>query len=67
MRFELEKNPTEMIVIEDSEYKGHQLIQMRIYFLAEEDKWLPTKKGVSFRRDQLDVVIEALQKIKAGE
>lgn len=67
MRFELEKNPTERVVIEDSEYKGHQLVQLRIYFLAEEDTWLPTKKGVSFRRDQLDEVIEALQKIKAGD
>lgn len=65
MRIELERNPTEIIVIEDSEYKGHQLVSLRIYFLADEDKWLPTKKGVTFRRDQLDEVIGALEKIKA--
>jgi hypothetical protein len=64
MRFELERNPTEIIVIEDTEFKGHQLIQLRIHFLADEDKWLPTKKGVSFRRDQLDEVIDALTKIR---
>jgi len=41
-------------------------VQLRIYFLADDSQWLPTKKGVSFRRDQLDEVIDALQKIKAG-
>ena len=66
MRFEIERNQTERIIIEDSEFKGHQLVHLRIHFLAEEDKWLPTKKGVSFRIDQLDEVIDALQKIKAG-
>ncbi|HOD65434.1 MAG TPA: transcriptional coactivator p15/PC4 family protein [candidate division Zixibacteria bacterium] len=66
MRFELDKNATERVVIEDSEYKGHHLVQLRIYFLADDSQWLPTKKGVSFRRDQLDEVIDALQKIKAG-
>jgi len=67
MRFELEKNPTEIIVIEDTEFKGRQLVQLRIHFLADEDKWLPTKKGVSFRRDQLDEVIDALTKIRNEE
>ena len=65
MRFELDKTPTEKIYIEDSEFKGHELVSLRIYFQSKEDEWLPTKKGVTFRRDQLDEVIEALQKIKA--
>jgi hypothetical protein len=68
MRFELERNPTEKVVIEDTEFKGHQLIQLRIHFLADaegdEEKWLPTKKGVSFRRDQLDDVIKYLTQIR---
>ncbi len=64
MRFELERSPTEKIIIESSEYKGHELVSLRIYFLSAEDEWLPTKKGVTFRRDQLDEVVEALQKIK---
>ena len=67
MRFELERNPTEQLVIEASEYKGHELVSLRIYFLAEEDKWLPTKKGVTFRRDQLEEVIGYLQQIKEGK
>jgi len=66
MRFELEKSPTEKIVIEDKEYKGYELVSLRIYFQSKEDEWLPTKKGVTFHLDQLDDVIDSLQKIKNG-
>jgi len=67
MRYEIERNPTEKIIIEDSEYKGHQLVTLRIYFLSKEEEWLPTKKGVTFRREQLDEVLDALGKIKSGK
>jgi hypothetical protein len=66
MRFEFDRSPTQKLVIEDTEYKGHDLVSMRIYFLSDQDEWLPTKKGVTFRRDQLDDVLQALQKIQAG-
>jgi hypothetical protein len=67
MHFELERSPTEKLVIENSEYKGHDLVSLRIYFLSNDDEWLPTKKGVTFRRDQLDEVLEALNKIKSED
>ena len=66
MRFELERSPTEKLVIENTEYKGHDLVSLRIYFLSNDDEWLPTKKGVTFRRDQLDEVLDGLNKIKTG-
>jgi hypothetical protein len=66
MRFELERSPTEKLVIENSEYKGHDLVSLRIYFLSNEDEWLPTKKGVTFRRDQLEEVLTALNKISSS-
>ena len=66
MRFELERSETERLFIEDSEFKGRELVSLRIYFLSKEDEWLPTKKGVTFRRDQLDEVLEALNKIRKG-
>lgn len=64
MRFELERSETEKLIIEDSEFKGRQLVTLRIYFLADSSEWLPTKKGVTFRREQLDEVLGALQKIR---
>ena len=66
MKFEIERNPTERLIIENSEYKGHELVSLRIYFLSKEEEWLPTKKGVTFKRDQLDEVLDALNGIKAG-
>ncbi len=65
MRFELERSETEKLVIESSEYKGMDLVSLRIYFLSKEEEWLPTKKGVTFRREQLDEVLDALNKIKS--
>ncbi|RKX24190.1 MAG: transcriptional coactivator p15 [Candidatus Zixiibacteriota bacterium] len=64
MRFELERSETERLIIESTEYKGHDLVTLRIYFLSKEEEWLPTKKGVTFRREQLDEVLGALTKIK---
>ncbi len=65
MRFELERSETEKLIVESSEFKGRDLVTLRIYFLSKEEEWLPTKKGVTFRRDQLDEVLDALNKIKA--
>jgi len=67
MRFEIERSPTERLIIEDSNYKGHDLVSLRIYFLSSDEEWLPTKKGVTFRRDQLDEVLEKLNQIKEGQ
>jgi hypothetical protein len=66
MRFEIERSPTERLIIESSEYKGHDLVTLRIYFLSREEEWLPTKKGVTFKKEQLDEVLESLNKIAAG-
>ena len=65
MRFELERSDTEKLVIESSNYKGHDLVALRIYFLSKEEEWLPTKKGVTFRREQLDEVLGFLPQIKS--
>ncbi len=65
MRFELERSETEKLIVESSEYKGMDLVSLRIYFLSKEEEWLPTKKGVTFRREQLDEVLGFLTQIKA--
>ena len=48
MRFELERNETERLIIESSEYKGRELVSLRIYFLSKENEWLlPRRKSPS--------------------
>ncbi len=65
-KFEIERSATERLIIEESEYKGHQLVSLRIYFLSDDQSWLPTKKGVTFKREQLDEVIGYLNQIKGS-
>lgn len=65
-RFEMERSATERLIIEESEYKGHQLVSLRIYFLSDTQEWLPTKKGVTFKREQLDEVVGYLNQIKGS-
>jgi lipopolysaccharide/colanic/teichoic acid biosynthesis glycosyltransferase len=67
MRFELDRSETEKLVIESSQYKGLDLVSLRIYFLSKEEEWLPTKKGVTFRREQLDEVLGFLNQIKSEQ
>lgn len=69
MRFELERSPTEKLIIEKSNFKGRDLVNMRIYYLADgegEEEWRPTKKGITFRLDQLDEVLGFLNKFKGA-
>lgn len=42
-----EKNATEQVHVSLREYRGHQLIDLRIYYQAEDGEWRPTKKGIS--------------------
>ena len=66
MKFELERSETEKLIIESSEFKGRDLVSLRIYFLSQNDEWLPTKKGVTFRREQLGDVIGYLQQLQSS-
>ncbi len=61
---EIERNRTEKIRIELSNYRGKDFISVRIYFLADNGEWRPTKKGVTVRPDQLDELIGLLSQAK---
>ena len=58
----IERSDTEQLQISVSEYKGRSYLNMRIYYTTDEGStWLPTKKGVTFSPDQLDLLEEAIQ------
>ena len=64
MRVEIDRSPTEKLIIENSEYKGHKLVSLRIYYLSADEEWLPTKKGVTVKVEQFGELMDALDKIK---
>jgi hypothetical protein len=58
----IERSDTEQLQISVSEYKGRSYLNMRIFYTTDEGAtWLPTKKGVTFAPDQLDLLEEAIQ------
>ena len=61
----IERTPTEQLQISVSEYKGKSYLNMRIFYTtADSDNWIPTKKGVTFTPDQLDILSEAIEDAK---
>ena len=63
---EINKNALELVVIRLSEFKGHDLIDIRIWMKPEdpreEGELKPTKKGISLGIDAIPELIQALEK-----
>ena len=68
----VEKSPDQVIVVQRKEFKGHDLVDVRLFFASESDdemeiEWRPTRKGIAINVEQLDDVIEGLQKVRADQ
>ena len=61
----IERSETEQLQISISEYRGKSYLNMRIFYTTYEGQtWLPTKKGVTFSPEQIDLLEEAIQEAK---
>ena len=61
----IERSETEQLQISLSEFKGTSYLNMRIFFTNDGGQtWIPTKKGVTFTPDQLDVLTEAIEEAR---
>lgn len=61
----IQRSDTEQLQISVSEYKGTSYLNMRIFFTTDAGQtWIPTKKGVTFTPDQLDILEEAIQEAR---
>lgn len=61
----IERSATEQLQISVSEYKGKSYLNMRIFYTTDDGAtWIPTKKGVTFAPDQLDLLSEAIEDAK---
>ena len=66
MAIVLEKNSRESLVINQTEFKGVKLVDVRVFYKDENGDLKPTKKGVSVRPEQLDALIKALSTVSAA-
>ena len=61
----IQRTDTEQLQISVSEYKGKSYFNLRIFYTTDDGAtWLPTKKGVKFAPEQLDILEEAIQEAK---
>lgn len=61
----IERSDTEQLQISVSEYKGRSYFNLRIFYTTDDGAtWLPTKKGVTFAPDQLDILADAIEEAK---
>ena len=58
--FEIPKNSREMIRVAREDFKGHDIINLRVFYDAGEGEYRPTKKGVAFSAALLPEVLKAL-------
>lgn len=61
----IERSATEQMQISVSEYRGKSYFNLRIYYTTDDGAtWLPTKKGVTFAPEQLDILSDAIEEAK---
>ena len=68
---DIEKNASNKIRISLTEFKGYDLVDLRVYYEDEEGEYKPTKKGIALKPEMIPLVIEGLQEaekeIKTGK
>jgi hypothetical protein len=63
---EIRKNNRETLRVSLDEFKGHRLIDIRVFSAWGDDEDVkPTKKGVAFKVEKLGELIELLDKAAA--
>lgn len=63
---EFQKNDRgEMVRIVREDYKGADLVNIRVWYRADNGEMRPSKTGITINGNQIDQLIEALQAVKA--
>ena len=62
----VEKNKDTKFMLTTSEWRGNVYVDLREYYLTADEprEWLPTKKGVRFRKDLLPDILTLLEKAR---
>ena len=56
-----QKNATEWVHVSLVEYRGHELVDMRVYYEDSDGEWKPSRKGLTLSRTLLPELVMALQ------
>ena len=57
---EFNKNSTEVVKVQLTEFDGQQLLDVRVWAVRQGKEYVPTKKGITLRVEQIDDLKEAI-------
>ena len=63
---DIQKNSVEVVRVQNTNFKGFDLVDIRIFY-QDGESLKPTKKGITIKREQLDKLIQALQDLKEAK
>lgn len=58
---ELQKNSRERLRITMDQYKGHEYIGIRIWFVVEDGQYQPSRSGVTLKPSLISQLVQALE------
>lgn len=61
---DINKNSKEIIRVSKRNYKGHELVDIRVFYPDKDGDFLPTAKGISFKLSLLPQLTEILSLIE---
>lgn len=61
----VQKNSREEIRIHLEQFRGHEIVNIRVWFEADDGEMRPSKKGLAFRVDLLPEIMNALTQVEA--
>ncbi len=59
---EIDKNSLEKIRIQRTKYKGKDLLDIRVFYEAENGEWKPTKKGITVKVDLTEKLLDGIKR-----
>jgi len=64
---EIHKNHATVIRISIDMYQGKDYVDVREFYLGDDDEFHPTKKGVKFSQDLVGDMVKGLKQLQKGE
>ncbi|MDA2937165.1 transcriptional coactivator p15/PC4 family protein [Acidobacteria bacterium AH-259-A15] len=62
--YEFEKNGLEIVRCSLTQFKGHQLLDVRVFYQDDEGEWRPTRKGIALSTDLVDQLVEGVKQLQ---
>jgi hypothetical protein len=57
-----QKNSREQIRVVIKQYRGHEIVDIRVYWTKDRAEWFPSRKGLAITTDKLPMLLGALHR-----